>query len=79
MLDAQMLSAFRQAGAIAASDDIKDGLTYDQEYIYEQAEAIAAAYGKDEYLSANMVRDLASEWLSGYVDGFASELQWHAD
>lgn len=79
MLDAQMLSAFRRTGAIAASDDIKDGMTYDQEYTLEQAEALAAAYGQAEHLSANMVRDLTNEWLSGYQDGYAGELQWQAN
>jgi hypothetical protein len=77
MQDMQLLSAFHEAGAVAGGDDVKNGMTYDQEFAYEEADAIAAAYARDEGLPKNLIRDLASEWLSGYQETYAS--QEHAD
>ncbi|HEV8192942.1 MAG TPA: hypothetical protein VGP82_15865 [Ktedonobacterales bacterium] len=79
MLDTQMLAAMWRAGTTAASDDIRDGMAYDQEYALEEAEAVAIVYGKTNHLPESAIRDLASEWLSGYKDAFAGELQWQAD
>jgi hypothetical protein len=70
-----MLRAMRQAGIAAANDDIKDGMAYDADYAHAQADDVATTYGKAEHVPADLVRDLASEWLSGYQDGYASEPQ----
>ena len=35
MQDMQLLSAFHEAGAVAGGDDVKNGMTYDQEFAYE--------------------------------------------
>ncbi len=75
MLDLQMLEAMRRAGATAATEDIRDGVAYNQEYALDEAEEVATVYGKTEHLGVTAVRDLANEWLSGYTDGYAGALQ----
>jgi hypothetical protein len=75
MLDLEMLEAMWRAGATAATDDIRDGVAYNQDYALDEAEEVATVYGKTEQLSASAVRDLANEWLSGYTDGYAGARQ----
>lgn len=70
-----MLEAMWESGATAAAEDLGDEMAYDLDYANEHAEATAMLIAKSTHLAYADVRELASEWLSGYNDGYADEMQ----
>jgi hypothetical protein len=75
MLDKAMLEAMWESGATAAAEDIGDEIAYDLDYAYEHAEATARQVATAAHLAYADVRELATEWLGGYKDGYADEME----
>jgi hypothetical protein len=75
MLDRQMLDAMWESGVTAAAEDLADALAYDLDYAHEHAEAAARQVATAAHLAYADVRELASEWVGGYNDGYADELR----
>jgi hypothetical protein len=74
MLDRQMLATMWEFGATAAAEDLGDAMAYDLDYAHEQAEAAARQVATAAHLAYADMRELASEWMGGYNDGYADEV-----
>ncbi len=75
MLDKQMLEAMWESGTATAAEDIGDEMPYDLDYAYEHADAIAKQVAHAAHLTYADVRELATEWLGGYKERYADEMQ----